>query len=182
IEVDGQTLHFHKACIATGARATVRPIPGLAKAGYLTNETVFSLTELPRRVAVLGAGPIGCEMSQTLQRLGAEVTLLASGPHILPREDEDAAGLVEQSIRRDGVRFLTEVTVGQVERRGREKVLTFKQGSTAAELIVNEILVGAGRVPNVTGFGLDAAGVEYDEAHGVKVDDRMLRPIGGFLP
>ena len=173
VEVDGQTLRFHRACIATGARAAVPPIPGLAEAAYLTNETVFSLTELPRRLAVLGAGPIGCEISQTFQRFGAEVTLLARGPLILPREDEDAAELVEASMRRDGVQVVTEVTVRQVERRGHEKVLTLDHGSTRLELAVDEILVGAGRTPNVTGLGLEAAGVEYDELHGVTVDDRM---------
>src|SRR6266851_2213828 len=173
VEVDGRKLRFRKACIATGARAAAPPIPGLAEAGYLTNETVFSLTELPRRIAVLGAGPIGCELSQTLRRFGAEVTLLERGPHILPREDEEAARLVEQAILRDGARLLTEVTVKQVERRGGEKVLTLDQSGEPAELVVDAILVGAGRLPNVTGLGLEEAGVEYDEMHGVKVDDRM---------
>jgi len=81
--------------------------------------------------------------------------------------------LVEQSMRRDGVRVVTDVTVRQVVRRGHEKVLTLDHGSRTSELPVDEILVGAGRVPNVTGFGLEAAGVEYDELHGIKVDDRM---------
>jgi len=147
VEVDGQALRFRKACIATGARATAPPIPGLAEAGYLTNETVFSVTELPRRVAVLGAGPIGSELSQTFQRLGASVTLLERGPHILPREDEGAARLLEQSIVRDGVRLLTEVTVRRVECRGGEKVLKLEQRGAPTELSVDEILVGAGRVP-----------------------------------
>jgi pyruvate/2-oxoglutarate dehydrogenase complex dihydrolipoamide dehydrogenase (E3) component len=173
VEVDGVTLRFRKACIATGARAAAPPIPGLAGAGYLTNETIFSLTELPRRIGVLGAGPIGCELSQTLRRFGAEVTLLERGPHILPREDEEAARLVEQAILRDGARLLTEARVKGVERRGDEKVMTIDQGSEQVELVVDEILVGAGRVPNVTGLGLEAAGVEYDEVEGVKVNDRM---------
>jgi mercury(II) reductase len=173
VEVDGQTLRFQKACIATGARAAVPPIPGLAEAGYLTNETVFSLTKLPRRIAVLGAGPIGCEISQTFQRFGAEVTLLSRGPHILPREDVDAAQIVEESMRRDGVEVVTEVTVRRVERRGGEKVLTLDHGNRRSEVAADEILVGAGRAPNVAGFGLEAAGVEYDELHGITVDDRM---------
>ena len=173
IEVDGETLRFRKACIATGARAAAPPIPGLAGAGYLTNETIFSLTELPHRIAVLGAGPIGCELSQTLRRFGADVTLLERGPHILPREDEEAARIVEHAILRDGARLLTEARVKGVERRGDEKVLTIYQGSKQVELVVNEILVGAGRVPNVTGLGLESAGVEYDEVDGVRVDDRM---------
>ena len=173
IEVDGETLRFRKACIATGARAAAPPIPGLGGAGYLTNETIFSLTELPRRIAVLGAGPIGCELSQTLRRFGGEVTLLERGPHILPREDEEAARIVEHAILRDGARLLTEARVKGVERRGDEKVLTIYQGSKQVELVVDEILVGAGRVPNVTGLGLESAGVEYDEVDGVRVDDRM---------
>jgi pyruvate/2-oxoglutarate dehydrogenase complex dihydrolipoamide dehydrogenase (E3) component len=173
VEVDGQTLRFHKACIATGARAAVPRISGIAEAGYLTNETVFSLAKLPRRIAVLGAGPLGCEMSQTFQRFGAEVTLLAREPHILPREDEDAARLVEQSMRRDGVQVVTEATVRQVERRGCEKVLTLDHGSRWPDLAVDEILVGVGRVPNVVDLALEGAGVEYDELHGVTVDDRM---------
>ena len=173
VEVDGQTLRFRKACIATGARASAPPIPGLAQAGYLTNETFFSLTELPRRVAVVGAGPVGCELSQTLQRLGAEVTLLERGPHILSREDEDAARIVEESIVRDGVRLLTEVTVRRVECRGGDKVLTLDQSGVPAEAVVDEILLGAGRAPNVSGLGLEAAGVDYDEARGIIVDDRM---------
>jgi pyruvate/2-oxoglutarate dehydrogenase complex dihydrolipoamide dehydrogenase (E3) component len=173
VEVGGQTLHFQKACIATGARAAVPSIPGLTEAGYLTNETVFSLTELPRRIAVLGAGPVGCEMSQMFRRFGAEVVLLARGPHILPREDQDAAELVEQSMRRDGIQLVTEVMAQRVERRGHEKVLTLDHGSRRSELTVDEILVGAGRVPNAAGLGLEAAGVEYDKLHGVTVDDRM---------
>ena len=148
-------------------------IHGLAKAGYLTNETVVSLTELPRRIAVLGAGPIGCELAQTFRRLGAEVTLLERGPHILPREDEEAARLVEQAIQRDGARLMTKATVKGIERRGDERVLTIDQGGEPAELVADEILVGAGRLPNVTGLGLEEAGVDYDEMHGVKVDDRM---------
>ncbi|RMF70697.1 MAG: FAD-containing oxidoreductase, partial [Planctomycetota bacterium] len=91
VEVAGQTLRFARACIATGARPAAVPIPGLAEAGFLTNETVFSLTEMPRRLAVLGAGPIGCELAQTFARFGAEVTLIDLAPQILIREDRDAA-------------------------------------------------------------------------------------------
>src|SRR5213076_702692 len=93
VEVDGQQLPFVRAVIATGARATAPPIPGLEDAGYLTNETVFQLTERPRRLAIIGAGPIGCELAQAFARLGAEVTLLGNHEHILPREDRAAAAI-----------------------------------------------------------------------------------------
>lgn len=95
----------------------------------------------------MGAGPAGCELSQTLQRLGAEVALLDRGPHILSREDEDAARMVEQSMMRDEVRVLTELTVIRVECRRRDKVLTLDQGGVRAETVVDEILVGTGRAP-----------------------------------
>ena len=152
-------------------RRTADPGP---RRGRLSDQRNLLLAdELPRRVAVLGAGPIGCELSQTLRRFGAEVTLIERGPHILPREDEEAARIVEHAILRDGARLLTKARVKGVERRGDEKVLTIYQGSEQVEPVVDEILVGAGRVPNVTGLGLESAGVEYDEVHGVKVDDRM---------
>jgi pyruvate/2-oxoglutarate dehydrogenase complex dihydrolipoamide dehydrogenase (E3) component len=101
------------------------------------------------------------------------VTLLERGPHILPREDEEAAQLVAEAILRDGARLLTKTMVKGVERRGGEKILALDQSGEPAELVVDEILVGAGRAPNVTELRLEYAGVEYDEVHGIKVDDRM---------
>ena len=100
IEVGGQTLKFKKACIATGARATAPPIPGLDTVDYLTNETVFSLTELPPTIAIFGAGPIGCELAQSFVRFGSEVTLIEAMHGILPSEDADAAEFVKQSLLR----------------------------------------------------------------------------------
>jgi pyruvate/2-oxoglutarate dehydrogenase complex dihydrolipoamide dehydrogenase (E3) component len=98
IEVAGDRLSFKKAVIATGARAVAPPIEGLDKVSYLTNETVFSLTELPNRLAVIGAGPIGCEMAQAFARFGSEVFLVETMHGILPKEDKDAAGFVLESM------------------------------------------------------------------------------------
>ncbi|HYP31699.1 MAG TPA: FAD-dependent oxidoreductase, partial [Burkholderiaceae bacterium] len=106
IEVDGRTLEFSRAVITTGARAAAPPIPGLEETGYLTNETVFWLTELPRRLIVIGAGPIGCEMAQAFRSFGAEVTVVHDAPHALPREDADAAAVIERHMARDGVRLV----------------------------------------------------------------------------
>src|SRR5262245_31160017 len=103
VEVGGRVLRFCRAVLATGARAARPDIPGLADAGYLTNETVFSLTQLPRRLAVIGAGPLGCELAQAFARFGSQVSLVANGPQIMPREDRDAAGLVDTAMRRDGI-------------------------------------------------------------------------------
>jgi len=172
IEVDGQTLHFKNAVIATGARASSPPIPGLDSAGYLTNESVFSLTELPGRLAVIGAGPIGCELAQAFARFGSQVTLLEAMHQILGREDRDAATIVETALRRDGIAINCCCNITAVRRDGAEKVLTLECEGATSELRVDEILVGVGRAPNVEGIGLEQAGVAYDK-NGVIVDDRL---------
>ncbi|MBI4613726.1 MAG: mercuric reductase [Planctomycetes bacterium] len=178
VEVAGERLEFSRAVIATGARAAALPIPGLSEAGYLTNETVFSLTELPRRLAVIGAGPIGCELAQAFARFGSQVTLLEALPQILVKEDRDAALLVEKALVRDGVRIVTACKIGsaecrmEAERSPVGKTLRAEHDGKNVELTVDEILVGVGRVPNTDGLALEAAGVEFDKT-GVKVDDRL---------
>ena len=173
VEVGGKTLRFAKACIATGARAAAPTIPGLAEAGYLTNETVFSLTELPRRLAVIGGGPIGCELAQSFARFGSQVTLLEMGKQILSREDQDAAAIVTESLSRDGVQFCFDANITSVRKTGNEKILAIETPAGAEELTVDELLVGAGRAPNVNGLGLETAGVEFDQRTGVKVNDKL---------
>ncbi|MEE8311869.1 MAG: mercuric reductase, partial [Candidatus Binatia bacterium] len=175
IEVDGKTLHFRRAVIATGARATAIPIPGLEESGYLTNETVFSLTDLPRRLAVVGAGPIGCELAQSFARFGSEVTLLDTADHILPREDADAAAVIERALERDDVRVLTGVEITAIARSGNEsgeRSITFSSDGRSEEIAVDEILVAVGRAANVENLGLETAGIEYDRT-GIRVDDRL---------
>ena len=171
LEVEGKTLRFKKAVIATGARATYPPIAGLADVGFLTNETVFNLTERPRRLAVIGAGPIGAELAQAFCRLGSEVTLLEMADHILVREDPDAAAIVQASMIRDGVNLVVKCGVQRVERTDAGKVIHFTCGGERS-VVVDEILVGAGRAPNVEGLNLEAAGVTYDR-HGIQVNDSL---------
>jgi len=172
IQVGDRTLRFARACIATGARASAPPIPGLAEVGYLTNETVFSLTELPKRLAVIGAGPIGCELAQTFVRLGAEVTLIEADSQILPREDADAAKIVEQALKEDGITINCGGKAARAETRDGVKILHLECEGMKHEVGVDEILVGVGRAPNVS-LNLEAAHVEYDKRLGVKVDDRL---------
>ncbi len=173
IEVEGKTLHFAKAAICTGARAAAPPIEGLQDTGYLTNETIFSLTELPPRLAVIGAGPIGCEMAQSFARFGSQVSLFERSDHILPREDADAASVVQTQMTKDGVQFVFNSNVQRVETRGKEKVLHFQIDGKNQEIVVDEILVGIGRAPNVEGLGLEQVEVEFDTRSGVKVNDRL---------
>ena len=174
VEVEGQTLEYKKAVIATGARAVAPPIPGLHEVGYLDNETVFSLTERPRRLAVIGAGPIGCELAQAFRRLGSEVYVLERMDQILTREDPDAAKIVQDAFVREGIEMVFECNLDRIERREDEKVIHLtcpKKGSR--ELVVDEILVGAGRAPNVDNLGLETVGVDFDLREGVKVDDSL---------
>jgi pyruvate/2-oxoglutarate dehydrogenase complex dihydrolipoamide dehydrogenase (E3) component len=173
IEAAGKLLHFKKAVVCTGARAAAPAVSGVEDAGYLTNETVFNLTELPRRLAVIGGGPIGCELAQTFARLGSRVTLLQRGGQLLPREDEDAAGLVHRSLARDGVTLRMQARLLGAVKRGKEKVLTVEENNRRAELSFDEILAGAGRAPNVEGLDLEQAGIAYDPRRGVNVNERL---------
>lgn len=172
VEVGGQTLRFTRAVIATGARAAALQIPGLAEAGYLTNETVFSLAKLPLSLAIIGAGPVGCELAQAFRRFGAAITLFEATPRILPREDIDAADRIATALRRDGIDLVTAAKINAVERRGDQKVVRFTIDGAADERVVDEILAGVGRAPNVEALGLEAAGVSFDQ-NGVKVDDYL---------
>jgi pyruvate/2-oxoglutarate dehydrogenase complex dihydrolipoamide dehydrogenase (E3) component len=170
----GETrLRFSRAVLCSGARAAEPSIPGLAEAGFLTNENVFELTERPRRLAVVGGGPIGCELAQAFERLGSEVTLLHDHAHLLDREDPDAAEIVQNAFRREGIALALDTTLERVERRGAEKVLHARVGGLAREIVVDEILIGAGRRPNVEGLDLERVSVAYDPRRGVQVDDGL---------
>jgi pyruvate/2-oxoglutarate dehydrogenase complex dihydrolipoamide dehydrogenase (E3) component len=170
VEVGGKTLRFRRAAVTTGARAAKPDISGLADVGYLTNETVFNLTELPRRLAVIGAGPIGCELAQAFARFGSEVSLLGKQPCLLPREDAKASELVKQALVQDRVKLFLGVNIVRAEKNGTAKVLHLADGR---DVRADAILVGVGRTPNVAGLGLEAAGVQYDPKKGVHVDDRL---------
>jgi pyruvate/2-oxoglutarate dehydrogenase complex dihydrolipoamide dehydrogenase (E3) component len=173
VQVGDKTLRFAKACIATGDHALVPPVPGLEEAGYLTNETLFSLTELPRRFAVVGAGPIGCEIAQAFARFGAGVHLIEMAEQILIREDRDAAELVEKALRADGVEILLGATLTRVRKDRDGKTLFLQSAGRERELEVDEVLIGVGRSPNLDGLDLEAAAVAYDGKNGVEVDEHL---------
>lgn len=171
VEVAGAQLNFKKAVIATGSRPVHPAIPGLAEAGFLTNEVVFNLTERPRRLAVVGGGPIGCELAQAFRRLGSEVTLFHNAEHILNREDGDAAKIVQSAFVSEGIALLLDSTVVQVTQENGAKIVHYQNKAGRAAVTVDEILVAAGRAPNIEGLGLELAGVQVDPKRGVLVDD-----------
>jgi pyruvate/2-oxoglutarate dehydrogenase complex dihydrolipoamide dehydrogenase (E3) component len=173
VEVDGQPLEFKRAVVCTGARAAELPIPGLAEVDYLTNESIFSLTELPRRLIVVGSGPIGCEMAQSFARFGSEVTQIEKADHILSREDSEAAQVVQAAMEKDGVQFVLKAKTLRVEQRGTEKVVVVEQNGQELELVGDALLIGIGRAPNVNDMGLEEVGVEFHERKGITVNDDL---------
>jgi pyruvate/2-oxoglutarate dehydrogenase complex dihydrolipoamide dehydrogenase (E3) component len=199
LEVAGARLRFARAVIATGSRPAVPSVPGLAETGFFTNETVFGLTALPARLAVIGGGPVGCELAQAFARFGARVHLVTPLPRLLERDDPDAAALVAGALGRDGVtvhagrrvtrvertadgiRLWHEAANGEAPARGaptavgelRDEGAPRHAAGPAPPIDAEAILVAAGRVPDVEGLGLDAAGVAPDPVRGVLVDDHL---------
>lgn len=172
IDVGGTILRFRRAVVATGARPSIPPIPGLAEVPYLTNETFFALTELPRRLGIIGAGPIGCELAQAFARFGSEVTVIDQLDAVLAREDAEASAVIRSALAADGVKFRLGARIERVwmDRMRAAVAITTAEGSE--ELGFDRLLVAAGRAPNVDGLGLEAAGVAFDEG-GIRVDDKL---------
>jgi pyruvate/2-oxoglutarate dehydrogenase complex dihydrolipoamide dehydrogenase (E3) component len=173
VQVEEVALRFRRAIIATGARASAPPIPGLEEAGYLTNASIFELTELPSRLGIIGGGPIGCEMAQAFARFGSVVTILDQADRILLHDDEEAAQVVLDALRGEGVSFRGGVEIGRVEASGRARTIHFTHGGAQEALEVDQLLVAAGRQPNLEGLGLEAAGVRADPRRGVQVNRRL---------
>lgn len=172
VEVDGRRLEFSKAIIATGARPAELTVPGLREIGFLTNETVFSLTRLPQRLIIVGSGPIGCELGQAFRRLGSEVTILSSGDRLLPKDDFDAGCVLREQFEQEGIQICFGARLVGAGRSLTGKTIVFDRGRGQESVTADEILVAAGRKPNVEGLNLEAAGIQYDNK-GVVVDDRL---------
>ncbi len=172
VAVGDARLHFARAVIATGARPSLPPIPGLAEAAAHTSGTIFSLTALPRTLVVIGAGPIGCELAQAFARLGSAVTIVSLDARVLPREDPDAAAVVSAALAEDGVQLRLGARLVRVGRSAAETTVVFDRGAGEEQVSAACVLVATGRTPNTEGLGLDQAGVEVDRS-GVVVDDHL---------
>ena len=169
VEIDGVSLSARRIVIATGARASLPPIPGLAQVRPLTNETVFDLRERPRRLAIIGGGPIGSELAQAFARMNVEVQLFEMADRVLALETREAGEIVTRALERSGVQLHLNATVERVERRGTEVVVTANGAETAAD----ELLVAAGRRANSDGLDLELAGVQTGPGGLVVVDDYL---------
>lgn len=173
VSVDGIGLRFRRAVIATGTRPAIPPIPGLASARYRTNETIFELESAPARLAILGAGPVGCEMAQAFARMGTQVTLIDREPRILPRDDADAANVVARSLERDGVTFVGAANVTRVADHDGETIVSLSAADRPSdELVFDELLVATGRAANLEDLALERAGVAYGP-DGLRINARL---------
>ncbi|CAB1105498.1 unnamed protein product [Ectocarpus sp. CCAP 1310/34] len=193
VQVNGKTLKFKSAVVATGGSAALPPIPGLKEAPYLTNASVFNLTALPRRLVVIGGGPIGLELAQAMQRFGSEVTVLIRSGAIMPKEDDDARAIVLESLLKDGLNLQFHLKFLRVEHESPKeegdfplvKIFVEQDGQEKDDqeqvFECEALLVATGRKPNVGNVGLEKAGVEINPKDGVKVNDQLQTTNKGVM-
>jgi pyruvate/2-oxoglutarate dehydrogenase complex dihydrolipoamide dehydrogenase (E3) component len=173
VEVEGKRLRFKRALIASGARPQLPSIPGIAEAGYLTNEDVFDLAECPPRLLVLGGGPLGCELAQAFCRLGSQVSIVQNDPMFLGNEERDAAQILSGSLARDGVGIHLNTEAVNVRMDQNQKIIDLVSDDYKFSLTVDAILVGIGSAPNVERMNLEGAGVKYGKEAGIMTNDYL---------
>jgi pyruvate/2-oxoglutarate dehydrogenase complex dihydrolipoamide dehydrogenase (E3) component/uncharacterized membrane protein YdjX (TVP38/TMEM64 family) len=173
VTVNGQTLSTKAIVIAAGARPFVPPIPGIERTGYFTSDTIWNLRELPRRLVVLGGGPIGCELTQCFARFGAQVTQVEMMPRLLMREDPEFSGMVVESFRKDGVDVKLEHRAQEFRTEGAEKTLICDHKGGEVRIPFDALLVAVGRVANTAGYGLEELGIPLTKARTVETDDTL---------
>jgi len=169
VRVNDQQIRGRRFLVATGSRPFVPPIDGLEEVGYLTNEDMFSLPELPRRLVVLGGGPIGLEMAQAFARLGSKVSVVERLPHLLPQEDTEIADQLQERLIAEGIEVHISTSAERVTRQGKVRRIECSGG---VSLEADQVLVAVGRQPCVENLGLETAGVEFN-SRGIRVDKRM---------
>src|ERR1700723_3467425 len=173
VEVEGKRLRFKRALISSGARPRLPSIPGIAEAGYLTNENVFDLSECPPRLLVLGGGPLGCELAQAFCRLGSQVSIVQNDPMFLGNEERDAAQILSDAMARDGIGIHLNTDTVRVRKEGNEKIADLVSDDYKFTIAADEILVGIGSTPNVSGMNLEAVGVDYNKEDGIATNDYL---------
>ncbi len=175
VDIDGRKLTAKNIVIATGAEPFVPPIPGLKEAGYLTSENVWGLRRQPRRLVVLGGGPIGSELTQAFARLGSKVTQVEMLPRILPREDEEIAQMAMQRFREEGVDIRVGTKAKAVKVVDGEKRLVCEKDGKEEEIAFDEILVAVGRIARLKGYGLQELGIRHGRS--IEVNEYLQTSI-----
>ena len=178
IEIDGTTVRSKRFIVATGARALIPAIPGLRESNPLTNETLFQIDQRPTSLAILGGGPIGCEMAQAFARLGSRVTLIEAADRLLPREEPDASAVIAGALARDGVTVRVGSKATLVERSPDGAICVHTQ--TGEPVAATHLLAAIGRAPSGRGFGLEEISVAIDQSGAITVDDTMATNVDGI--
>lgn len=176
VTINGTTISSKFFLISTGSRAAVPDVPGITEVGFVTNETLFGMKVLPKKFIVIGAGPIGVEMTQAFQRFGSEVILLQRGKQILPKEDEELARALYGILNGECTQIFTETKLLKVERVEDKKKILFQHANRELSLECDELLIASGRLPNVEGLNLLNIGVKV-EKHGIVVDKHFRTSV-----
>jgi dihydrolipoamide dehydrogenase len=180
LSLNGESFSSRNTLIATGSHPAVPGIEGLKETGYLTNEGVFDLTQLPASIIVVGGGPVGVELGQAFERLGAKVTIIQGPDRLLPKDDPEVSATVASVLKTEGIDVVTNARFVKASHNGDKKVVTAKQGDRLLSFEADEIILALGRQPNVEGLNLEVAGVEYD-SKGIKVDDYLQTSASNIL-
>jgi pyruvate/2-oxoglutarate dehydrogenase complex dihydrolipoamide dehydrogenase (E3) component len=177
VKVNGRTMTGKYIVIATGSRAAVPPILGLADAPYLTNENIFSIQKLPEKLLILGGGPIGLELGQGFRHLGSEVEIIDIAPHLFPKDDPEVAPLMEQLLRKEGIILTLSAKINQVKKNGDEITVVLEKDGITREVAGSHLLVSLGRKPITKDMGLENAGVKLDQRGYVTVNNYLRTNI-----
>lgn len=180
LRLDDETINCRSTIIATGSRPAIPRVEGLEETGYLTNEGVFDLTNLPSSIVIVGGGPIGVELGQAFERLGAKITIVQGPNRILPREDPEVSQTVAHALRSEGIEIVTNARFVKASRSGDKKVVVAKRGDDLLQFEADEIILATGRRPNVEGLNLEAVGVAFNDK-GIKVDDYLQTSTSNIL-
>jgi pyruvate/2-oxoglutarate dehydrogenase complex dihydrolipoamide dehydrogenase (E3) component len=173
VQINGTTISAAKWVIATGSSPMVPPIPGLADTPHLTNREIFYMDTLPKSMIMLGAGPIGIEMAQAFNRLGTRVTVVDRAPQILGKEDKDMADTVMQIMANEGVQFVLDASIEQVDQsNGQARVTLTDNTGKQRQISADALLVAMGRSPNTDGLGLEGIEIQVERT-GIPVDNRL---------
>ena len=178
--LNGEIFTSRNTLIATGSRPVMPRVEGLEEVGYLTNESVFDLMNLPSSIVIVGGGPVGVELSQAFERLGAKVTIIQEQERILPREDPEVSEEVARVLISEGIDIVTNARFVKAGRSGNKKVATARQGTQLLNFEADEIVLAVGRQPNIEGLNLEAASIKYDK-NGIKVDDYLQTSASNIL-
>ena len=178
--LNGEIFSSRNTLIATGSRPATPGVEGLEEVGYLTNESVFDLMNLPSSIVIVGGGPVGVELSQAFERLGAKVTIIQEQERILPREDPEVSETIARVLSSEGINIVTNARFVKAGRNGNKKVVTAKQGEQFLNFEADEIILAVGRQPNIEGLNLEAAGIKYDKK-GIRVDDYLQTSASNIL-